>query len=122
MKLFDELTEDTFLLFAARHYYNPRCIDADEFFEDMKRFKYVKRAINKYFENNKISVNLILNHLIVIFNVFGVGPGLKLLEYKFDSKYWSVIKPCVVYLKIVPNDKYTGIPMDELVINELRKI
>lgn len=122
MKLFDELTEDTFLLFAARHYYNPKCIDADEFFEDIKRFKYVKRAINKYFESGKISVNLVLNHLIVIFNVFDIGPGLKLLEYKFDAKYWSVIKPCIVYLKIVPNDKYTGIPMDELVINELRKI
>jgi hypothetical protein len=122
MKLFDELTEETFLLFAARHYYNPKCIDADEFFEDIKRFKYIKRLLNKYFEGGNLSMNLILNHIIVIFNVFDVGPGLKLLEYKFDKKYWTVIKAVVVFLKIVPNDKYTEIKMDQNAINELRKI
>lgn len=122
MKLFDELTEETFLLFAARHYYNPKCIDADEFFEDIKRFKYIKRLLNRYFEGGNLSMNLILNHIIVIFNVFDVGPGLKLLEYKFDKKYWTVIKAVVVFLKIVPNDKYTEIAMDQNAINELRKI
>jgi len=122
MKLFDELTEETFLLFAARHYYNPKCIDADEFFEDIKRFKYIKRLINRYFESGNLSVNLLLNHIVVVFNVFDVGPGLKLLEYKFDKKYWTVIKPIIVFLKVVPNDKYTDIAMDKNVINELRKI
>jgi len=122
MKLFDELTEETFLLFAARHYYNPKCIDADEFFEDIKRFKYIKRLINKYFESGNLSVNLLLNHIVVVFNVFDIGPGLKLLEYKFDKKYWTVIKPIIVFLKVVPNDKYTDIAMDKNVINELRKI
>lgn len=122
MKLFDELTEETFLLFAARHYYNPKCIDADEFFEDIKRFKYIKRLINRYFESGNLSVNLLLNHIVVVFNVFDIGPGLKLLEYKFDKKYWTVIKPIIVFLKVVPNDKYTDIAMDKTVINELRKI
>lgn len=122
MKLFEELTEENFLLFAAKHYYNPVCIDADEFFEDIKRFKYIKRLVNRYQEGHNLSINLLLNHLIVIFNVFDVGPGLKLLEFKLEKKYWSVIKPCIVFLKIVPNDKYTGIPMDEFVIEQLRKI
>jgi hypothetical protein len=122
MKLFDELTEETFLLFAARHYYNPKCIDADEFFEDIKRFKYIKRLINRYFESGNLSVNLLLNHIVVVFNVFDIGPGLKLLEYKFDKKYWTVIKPIIIFLKVVPNDKYTDIAMDKNVINELRKI
>jgi hypothetical protein len=54
--------------------------------------------------------------------VFDIGPGLKLLEYKFDKKYWTVIKPIIVFLKVVPNDKYTDIAMDKNVINELRKI
>ena len=122
MKLFEELNEENFLLFAAKHYYNPVCIDADEFFEDIKRFKYIKRLINRYHETGNVPINLLLNHLIVIFNVFDVGPGLKLLEYKLEKKYLDVKKPCLVFLKIVPNDKYTGIPMEDIVIELLRKI
>jgi len=87
MKLFESLTEDNFLLFAARNYYNPTCIDADEFHEDLKRFKYVKRLVNRYIDNQILSERLILNHLIVIFNVFDVGPGLKMLEHRLDEKH-----------------------------------
>tara|TARA_B100002019_G_C21182513_1_gene554463 strand:+ start:707 stop:1075 length:369 start_codon:yes stop_codon:yes gene_type:complete len=122
MKLFETLSEDTFLIFAARNYYNPTCIDADEFHEDLKRFKYVKRLINRYIDNNVLSERLILNHLIVIFNVFGHGPGLKMLEYRLDEKHWPVVKPFLIFLKIITNDKYTGINMDEHVVDSLRKI
>lgn len=122
MKLFESLTEDNFLLFAARNYYNPTCIDADEFHEDLKRFKYVKRLVNRYIDNKILSERLILNHLIVIFNVFDVGPGLKMLEHRLDEKHWPVIKPFLIFLKIITNDKYTGISMDEHVVDALRKI
>lgn len=122
MKLFEELNEDNFLLFAAKNYYNPVCIDAEEFFEDIKRFKYIKRLINRYHETGTLPVNLLLNHLVVIFNVFDIHPGLRLLEYKLESKYWPVVKPCLIFLKIIENDKYTGIQMDEFVVNKLRKI
>jgi hypothetical protein len=122
MKLFETLDESTFIIFAAKHYYNPTCIDADEFHEDIKRFKYIKRLINRHVDGGKLSVHLILNHLIVIFNVFGNSAGLKMLEYKIAPKDWSVIKPFLVYLKIVENEKYTGISMDQMVVEELRKI
>ena len=122
MKLFETLDESTFIIFAAKHYYNPTCIDADEFHEDIKRFKYIKRLINRHVDGGKLSVHLILNHLIVIFNVFGNNAGLKMLEYKIEPKDWSVIKPFLVYLKIVENEKYTGISMDQMVVEELRKI
>jgi hypothetical protein len=122
MKLFETLDESTFLIFAAKHFYNPTCIDADEFHEDIKRFKYIKRLINRHVNGGKLSVHLILNHLIVIFNVFGNNAGLKMLEYKIEPKDWSVIKPFLVYLRIVENEKYTGIPMDQMVVEELRKI
>ena len=122
MKLFETLDESTFIIFAAKHYYNPTCIDADEFHEDIKRFKYIKRLINRHVDGGKLSVHLILNHLIVIFNVFGNNAGLKMLEYKIAPKDWSVIKPFLVYLKIVENEKYTGISMDQMVVEELRKI
>jgi|SRR5210317_686708 hypothetical protein len=122
MKLFEKLNEDNFLLFAARSYYNPVCIDAEEFHEDLKRFKYVKRLVNRYLDNQKLSERLILNHLIVIFNVFSPGPGLLMLEHRLDEKHWPVIKPFLIFLKIIENDKYTGITMDEKVVQALRKI
>lgn len=122
MKLFETLNEDVFTLFAARHYYNPTCIDAEEFHEDLKRFKYIKRLLNRYIDGGKLSERLILNHLIVIFNVFGNAAGLKMLEFKLEDKHWTVIKPFLIFLQIIPNDKYTGIEMDQFVVDSLRKI
>jgi len=124
MKLFKTLNEDVFLLFSARHYYNPTCIDAEEFHEDLKRFKYIKRLLNRYLNTGNLSERLLLNHLIVLFNVFGIDAGLKMLEYKLEERkeYWSIIKPFLVFLKIISNNKYTGIPMDDVVVDRLRKI
>lgn len=123
MKLFQTLNEDVFTLFAARHYYNPTCIDADEFHEDLKRFKYIKRLVNRYLSGGKLSERLIMNHLTVIFNVFGYDAGLKMLEYRLPIiDQWQVIKPFLIYLKIVTNDKYTGITMNQHVVDTLRKL
>lgn len=120
MKLFETLNEDVFTLFAARHYYNPTCIDAEEFHEDLKRFKYVKRLLNRFIENKVLSERLIMNHLVIIFNVFGQDAGLKMLEYKLEDKHWPVIKPFLIYLKIMPSDKYSNILSDQEVVNKLR--
>ena len=79
MKLFQTLNEDVFTLFAARHYYNPTCIDAEEFHEDLKRFKHLKRLLNRYIDKKTLNERLIMNHMIVIFNVFGISSGLKML-------------------------------------------
>jgi hypothetical protein len=123
MKLFENIDDSNFMLYAARNYHNPTCIDAEEFHEDLKRFKYIKRLLTRYKDTDLLSVNLILNHLIVIFNVFGYEAGLRLLEYKLPSDIsWSVIKPFLIYLKVIENDKYTGIPMNDDVIQALRKI
>jgi|TARA_R110000822_G_scaffold50518_2_gene131767 hypothetical protein len=122
MKLFETLDESTFLIFSAKNYYNPTCIDAEEFYEDIKRFKYIKRLLNRHLDGGKLSVNLILNHLIVVFNVFGNEPGLKMLEYKLDDRHWTSVKPFLVYLRVITNETYTGIEMDARVIEELRKI
>lgn len=122
MKLFNELNEETFMLYAIKNYYNPKCIDVEEFYEDLNRFKYVKRLVNRYLDNGKLSERLILNHLIVIFNAFDIKASLKLLEYKLDDRHWSVIKPFLVFLRHIKNDQYTGISMDEKVVEALRKI
>tara|TARA_B100001287_G_scaffold67393_2_gene55213 strand:- start:1412 stop:1771 length:360 start_codon:yes stop_codon:yes gene_type:complete len=118
----DILNEKNLLLFAAKHYYNPRFSDIDEFHEDMKRFKYIKRLVNRYLDDKDLSERLILNHLIVIFNVFGIEPALQMLEVRLEERHWPVIKPFLIFLKYITNDQLTGIAMDEKVIEALRKI
>lgn len=122
MKLFETLNEETFTLFAARHYYSPSCIDAEEFHEDLKRFKYIKRLLNRYIENKVLSERLILNHLIVIFNVFGVPAGLKMMEYKMDEKHWVVLKPFLLFLNVITPEQFTHIELDQNIVSTLRNI
>ena len=122
MMIFDELTEENLFLYAAKHYYNPKFSDIEEFYEDLKRFKYIKRLINRYLEHDELGERLILNHLIVIFNSFGVEAGLNMLELKLDDKHWPVIKPFLIFLKYIENNQYLGIAMDPEVVERLRKI
>ena len=118
----DNLTESNLLLYAAKHYYNPRFSDIDEFYEDLKRFKYVKRLVNRYLDDKDLSERLILNHLIVIFNAFGIEPSINMLKVKLDERHWSVIKPFLIFLKYITNDQLVGIEMDNKVVEVLRKI
>jgi len=118
----ENLTDSTLLLYAAKHYYKPQFSDADEFFEDLKRFKYIKRLVNRYIETDNFPHRLLLNHIIVIFNVFGIEPALNILELRLDEKHWPVIKPILIYLSYIRNDQYTGIPMDPYVVDFLRNL
>lgn len=117
-----ELTEENSFIFAAKHYYNPLGVDAEEFEEDLKRFKYVKRLINRYLTSEDLAERLILNHLIVIFNVFGIPAGLAILELKLDKSHWPVLKPFLIFLRAIRNDQYTNIHQDPTVVQALRKI
>ena len=118
----ENLNEKNILLYAAKHYQNPTFSDIDDFNEDLKRFKYVKRLVNRYLDDRALAERLILNHLIVIFNVFGIEPALKMLEVKLEERHWPVVKPFLIFLKYIRNDQLTGIKLDERVIEALRKI
>ena len=122
MIVFNELTEKNLFLYAAKHYKNPKFSDIDDFYEDLKRFKYIKRLLNRYIESDELSERLILNHLIVVFNMFGIEAALEILNLKLEDKHWPVVKPFLVFLKYITNDQYTGITMDPNVIEVLRKI
>jgi len=122
MLVFEELTEENLFLYAAKHYNNPKFSDIDDFHEDLKRFKYIKRLLNRYIEHGDLAERLILNHLIVVFNSFGVEATLNILELKLNEKHWPVIKPFLIFLKYITNEQYTEIEMDKLVIERLRKI
>ena len=122
MMKFNELTEDNLFLYAAKHYYKPQFSDIEEFYEDLKRFKYIKRLVNRYLDNGELGERLILNHLIVIFNSFGIEASLNMLDLKLDDKHWPVIKPFLIFLKYIENDQYIGISMDQKIIERLREI
>ena len=122
MLIMNELSEDNLFLYAAKHYYNPQFSDIEEFYEDLKRFKYIKRLVNRYLDHDELGERLILNHLIVIFNSFGVEASLNMLELKLDDKHWPVIKPFLIFLKYIENNQYLGIAMDQEVVERLRKI
>lgn len=116
------LTKENLLVYAAQNYYSPRCIDSEEFFEDLKRFNYIKRLLSRYRESGILSERLILNHLIIIFNAFGYEAGLNILELKIEKDKWNVLKPFLIFLKAIRNDQYTNIEMDKTAVEALRKI
>lgn len=95
------LTEDNFILFAAKYYDNPQCFDDEEFLEDLKRIKYIKRLFKKYSETEEIKVRLVLNHIIVFNNLFGPYATSRMLMLKMKG-YEPYIKPFLEYLNILP--------------------
>jgi hypothetical protein len=118
----EEFLEEDLIRFAIKQYYNPKGIDVDEFYDDLKRVKYIKRLLNRYLDHGRLTERLIMNHLIVIFNVFGYYGGIKILQVKLEDKHWPVLKPFLVYLKAIRNDQFTGIEMDQKVVERLREI
>ena len=105
---FDELNKDNFLLFAIRHYDNPSSQTQEEFEEDLRKFKYVKRWLKKYHESGNVNSHLLLNHLIVIFNCWN-DAAIPMLFFKMESQYWSYLKSFLTYLQRLPEYPHTFI-------------
>jgi len=126
----DDLTEANALIYAAKHYDNPHFFDTIEFYEDLSRFKYLKKLFSRYEDTGEINERLVLNHLIVIYNVFGVEAATKLLFLKMDN-YGSYLKPFLLLLNFLPevisgvggvNITTSDIIMDQTIVDKLRKI
>lgn len=122
MKIFDTLNKRNFELFAAQNYNNPECLDVEEFKEDLARFKYLKRLLRRYELTEDLQVRLILNHIIVIYNVFGIESANRMIWYKIEPEHWTYIKPFLVFLNYLPVDEKVDIPLDPLIVDILRKI
>ena len=127
-----QLDDSNFMLYAAANYDNPQLYDTDEFYDDLKRFKYLKRLLNRYKETGELKERLILNHLTVIYNVFGSTPATRLLFFKLEG-YFNLLKPFLVLMGHMPDKvenigpfdrtyKDVDIEMEESIIKVLRKI
>ncbi len=123
----DKLNEGNFLVYAMHHYDNPQCHSLAEFEEDLKKFLYLKKLLSRYKNNGELRERLILNHIIVLYNIFGEA-STRMLFYKIEESCWNVLVTFLVYLdrmpEIVPeyNIKLSDIVLDEHVIAVLRKI
>ena len=122
MKVFDKLTNKNFELFAAHYYNNPECMDVDEFKEDLSRFKYLKRLLKRYETDGDLQERLILNHLIVLYNVFGIPAANKMVWFKINNEHYHYIKPFLVFLHYLPEDEKVEIGMDPVIVKRLREL
>jgi hypothetical protein len=120
--LFDKLDEDNFVLYAAKHYDNPQCTNMEEFYDDLNRFKYLKRLLKRYLEHDDLQYRLILNHLIVLYNVFGIKASNKMVQYKLEPELLPAAKTFLIYLNYLPDDEMINIPLDPTIVEVLRKI
>lgn len=127
----EKLSDENFLIYCARHYDNPHCLSTEEFIEDLKRIKYIKKLVTRYVENEDLKERLILNHLIVLYNVFGAEHLPRILYLKMKSQF-EYLKPFLLLLDVLPDRLYNirdekiididMIPMDQKIIAELRNI
>lgn len=106
----ERLADDTWLLYAAKYYNNPQCCDTAEFYDDLNRFKYLKRLFNRFEAEGDLKERLILNHIIILYNVFGQPAATRMLFYKLEGQ-WHLLKPFLVLLGFMP-DKVEGIGID----------
>jgi hypothetical protein len=121
---FDELNEGNYLLFAIKFYNNPQAVTRDDFESDLKRIRYIKRLLKRYKNTGELKVHLILNHLIVLFNVFD-DATIPLLFYHLEEDLWSSIKSFLVFLNRVPEypkTKINEIDADENCLKQLQSI
>lgn len=128
--MFDDLNEDNFLIYAMKSYSSPHCI-LSEFEGDLKRTKYLKKLFRRYKVSKDLKERLILNHLILLYNVFGVEPATRILFYKIDERDYDILKTFLIYLNYMP-EKIEGIKgktilssniiIDMDVVDTLRKL
>ena len=121
---FTELNESNYLLFAIKFYDNPQSVTREDFESDLKRIRYVKRLLKRYQNNGELKVHLILNHLIILFNVFNEAT-VPLLFYNLDEELWPAIKSFLIFLNRIPEypkSHIHGIPEDQTCIDELNSV
>ena len=120
--MYETINPNNVVMYAIRHYNNPQCEGEKEFEDDMKRFKYIKRLLRKYHDTGILKERLLLNHLIVLHNVFGTTACVTLLLYKIQKEYWSVLKSFLIFLNSITEEELSNIEDNQDVLDILRKI
>jgi hypothetical protein len=119
--MFKEITKDNWLLFAQHHYDNPTLQKEQEFYDDIKRFKYLKRLFRKYETTKSIKIRLVINHIIVLSNVFGVEAACTLLLFKVEKSYWPYLKSVLEYLNYLYPHELESVKSDKQIDRMLKE-
>ena len=125
-----KLTNENFLMYAIKHYDNPSCSGLKEFDDDLKRLRYIKRLLGRYKATGDIKERLVINHLVVMYNVFGVDATTNMLFFKIQERFWPELKTFLVFLNYMPEQlnlkgqlvKSADIALDQHIVELLRKI
>ena len=120
--MYEKITPENVLMFAIRNYDNPHCEGEKEFEDDLKRFKYIKRLLRKYYDTEILKERLLLNHIIVLHNVFGADACATLLLFKIQEEYWPALKSILLFLSILKEDELDHIEKDERVYKILKEL
>ena len=122
--IFTELTSENFLLFAIKHYENPQAVTKEDFEKDLNHFKYIKRLLKRYKNTGELKAHLLLNHFIILYNIFGEGTTA-MLFYKIEEEMWDIMKTFVVFLDKLPEYPKCfihDVEIDEYCLSELGRI
>ena len=122
--IFTELTSENFLLFAIKHYENPQAVTKEDFEKDLNHFKYIKRLLKRYRNTGELKAHLLLNHFIILYNIFGEATT-PMLFYKIEDDLWSSMKTFVLFLGRLPEYPKTfmhNVPVDMYCLERLQKI
>ena len=120
--MYENIKTENVMMFAIKHYDNPQCEGEKEFHDDMKRFKYIKRLLRKYYDTGVLKERLLLNHIIVLNNVFGPDACATLLLYKIQPEFWSALKSFLLFLNILKETELTHIEIDKNVDKILKEL
>ena len=120
--MFSKITKKNWLFFAIKNYNVPNLDSEQEFYEDIKRFKYLKRLFRKYKATGELKTRLILNHIIVLNNVFGNEASATLLLYKIEQEYWAILKTILDYLGYLYPHELSDIQSDYRIERLLKEL
>ena len=122
--IFNELTEDNFLLFAIKNYENPQAVTKEDFDKDLNHFKYIKRLLKRYKNTGQLKTHLLLNHFIILYNIFGEATT-PMMFFKIEEDLWPSMKTFIMFLGKLPDYPKSGIhdiQPDLYCLQELYKI
>ena len=120
--MYEKITPENVVMYAIRHYDNPQCEGEKEFQDDLKRFKYIKRLLRKYYDTGILKERLLLNHLTVLNNVFGTTASTTLLLYKIQEEYWPALKSFLIFLNSISSEELDHVNYDVDVLDVLEEL
>ena len=120
--MYEKITPQNVIMYAIKNYDNPQCEGEKEFEDDLKRFKYIKRLLRRYYDTGVLKERLLLNHLIVLNNVFSAEAATTLLLYKIQPTYWPALKSFLIFLNSIKPGELEDIQPDLKVLEILGKI